>query len=684
MPIPARSAVRAAAVLRRAVTGVVPLLALATAAGAQARQDSARRDTTRVIESVMVRAGYVPRVVGSASAVSVTPDSMPIGLTAPTGGELLRRLPFLYVRQNSRGETELSVRGSESRQAAVFFDGVPLTLTWDARTDVSIIPMAGVQRIEYVRGLSSLLAGPNAIGGTVALRLWEDHDPSRAPERTTRVELQGDQFGGLRTSAVAGGALRHSAVSSVVYRVGGGFRDLPGLARPGRVTEPDRSDRLRLNTDNRAFDYFAGARYEHAQGRYVGVSVSASDGARGVAPELHIAQPRLWRNPTVQRQLASLTAGTGALRSRLGVGDMEVALGYNAGRQDIEAFGARDYREVVGTERGEDRTQSLRVTFDQELGARAVLRGAYTRAAVRYDETLGPAPSLRYAQVLSSAAAEVDLKATPMLTITAGLAHDDATTRDAGGRAALGRTSGTGWRAGATWLVPFQGLRLHASLSERSRFPALRELYAGALNRFVPNPDLRPELARTSEVGVQLVRGVWDAQVVLFAQRIDDAVVRTTLDDGRFFRVNRDRFASDGVEFTTGAVVGRTTWRGDVTYQHARISDATALAAALRRPEDIPRVFGSLLVTAPVGWGTELQGRVRALGASTCTVGTTLRMQAGAGTVDVGAARGWAVAGWWKRARATVQVENLLDQPLYDQCGLPQVGRTLRVGLGIG
>jgi len=99
--------VRAARVLHRVACRVTPLLALATAVGAQARQDSARTDTTRVIESVMVRAGYVPRVVGSASAVSVTPDSMPIGLTAPTGGELLRRLPFLYVRQNSRGETEL-------------------------------------------------------------------------------------------------------------------------------------------------------------------------------------------------------------------------------------------------------------------------------------------------------------------------------------------------------------------------------------------------------------------------------------------------------------------------------------------------------------------------------------------------------------------------------------------------
>ncbi len=664
----------------------VPLLVLATAAGAQVRPDSVRADSGHRLETVRVRAGYVPRVIGSASAVTVTPDSLALGLTAPTGGELLRRLPFLYVRQNSRGETEISVRGSESRQAAVFLDGVPLTLTWDARTDASVIPLSGAQRVEYVRGLSSLLAGPNAIGGVVSVRLWDDHDPARAPDRVSRVDVQGDQFGGVRTAAVAGGALRHSATSSIAYRVGGGFRDVPGVARPGGVSEPDRSDRLRLNTDSRALDYFAGAKYEHAQGRYVGISASVFDGSRGVAPELHIDQPRLWRNPDVSRQVISMTAGTGALHSRLGVGDMEIALGHNAGRQDINAYSARDYAEVVATERGDDRTQTLRLTFDQELGSRTVLRGSYTRADVRYLETIDTDPTLRYTQQLTSVAAEVDVRAARFLTLTAGLAQDGAETRDAGGREPLGRKDGTGWRTGATWLFPNQGIRLHGSVSERRRFPALRELYSGALNRFAPNPELRPETARTSELGVSAVRGVVDVQVVVFAQQIDDAVVRTTLPapDRRFFRVNRNRFTSHGLEMTGGTVLGRLTLRGDITYQEARIEDATVTSAAQLQPEDLPAVYGSLLAVTRLGRGAELQGRVRALGETTCTVGEELRTQAGAGTADVGVERRWTVGGLWRHLRASVHVENLFDQPLYDKCGLPQMGRTLRVGFTIG
>jgi iron complex outermembrane receptor protein len=680
------------------------LLALCLLPGAplaaQARRDSVQRDATRrdsaqrdsaqrdsagaALEAVRVRAAYRPRVTGSASASVITPDSLPLGAVAPVMGDVLRRMPFLYVRQNARGESELSVRGSESRQAAVLFDGVPLTLTWDARADVSAVPLGGVQQVEYVRGLSSLLAGPNAIGGVISTRLFADHDPTRPPERLGRLDVQADQFGGLRTSALVGGAVRHSADRSIAVRAGAGFRDLPGLARPGDVREPGGRDRLRLNTDARSVDAFAAARYEHAQGRYLAAFVSALEGARGVAPELHLDQPRLWRNPVVQRRIASVSAGTGGLRSRLGVGDVEVSAGYNAGLVDIESFATRDYAEVTGTERGDDRTLTARVTFDQQLGPRAVWRGAFTHAEVRYLETIGQAPTATYRQRLQSLASELDLLPTRFLTLTAGLSADAATTDEAGGREPLGRKDGLGWRVGATWFLPARGLRLHASASERRRFPALRELYSGALGRFVPNPALRPETAHGAEAGVTLARAAFDLQVVAFSQRIDDAVVRTTLPDRRFFRLNRDRFTSHGLEATAGTALGPVALRGDVTWQRARLTDATLRDAEWRRPEDVPEVFGSLLATGRLGGGVDGLARLRTLGETRCLTGDAVARQAGATALDLGLERTWFGAGLFGRLRGVLQLENALDRAVYDKCGLPQVGRTVRLGLTLG
>jgi iron complex outermembrane recepter protein len=662
------------------------LLATPLAVAAQVRPDSASSDSIRNLDAQRVRAAYSPRVVGSAAAVTLRTDSMPLVPAAPTLAEAMRQLPFVYVRQNSRGESEISVRGSESRQAAVFFEGVPLALSWDARADVAAVPTAGVQQVDYVRGLSSLLAGPNAIGGVVSMRLWNDHDPERKPERVTRASFQFDQFGGLRSSLTAGGALHHSSASTVQFRVGGGWRDLPGIARPHGISEPGHDDRLRLNTDARSYDAFAGLRYEHAQGRYVSLFASQMDGSRGVAPELHINGPRLWRNPNVERRIASVSAGTGAIVSRLGVGDVEFSAGVSDGAVAINSYTDRSYSSVNGRELGDDQTATLRLTFDQQLGQRLVLRGAFTDARIRYDETINAAPTARYSQRLSSLATELDFRPARFLTITAGVAHDAASTDEAGGRPPLGRKSGIGLRSGVTWALPDRGLRFHASASERKRFPALRELYSGALNRFEPNPELRPETALSAEAGVSAVRGLSDVQVVVFTQRIDDAVVRITLPSTQFQRVNRDRFGSTGVELTVGTLLGALAVRGDLTLQHARIADATIFDPTLRRPEDVPDYFGSLQLTGPLAGRLDGMGRLRVLGATRCTnpdLGS-LQTQSGAQTVDIGVERRWASSRVMRALRASLTVENVLDRALYDKCGLPQAGRTLRLGFTIG
>jgi hypothetical protein len=79
-------------------------------------------------------------------------------------------------------------------------------------------------------------------------------------------------------------------------------------------------------------------------------------------------------------------------------------------------------------------------------------------------------------------------------------------------------------------------------------------------------------------------------------------------------------------------------------------------------------------------------GRVRVLGDTKCTNPntSTLDTQRGTQTVDLGLERRWTRNSWMRRVRASVQVENVLDRALYDKCGLPQAGRTARVGFTLG
>src|SRR5687767_12731966 len=146
----------------RALRFAIPMAISFSAAAAQAPTDSARAK----LEPVTVIGARAVAVVGGASAVVVRTEQLRSS-PAPLLEEALRESPFVHVRQNSRGEMELSVRGSDSRQAAVLLQGVPISLGWDHRTDPSLVPITGAQSLVIVRGLSTLLNGPNTLGGTI-------------------------------------------------------------------------------------------------------------------------------------------------------------------------------------------------------------------------------------------------------------------------------------------------------------------------------------------------------------------------------------------------------------------------------------------------------------------------------------------------------------------------------------
>src|SRR5690606_1417473 len=126
---------------------------------------------------------------------------------------------------------------------------------------------------------------------------------------------------------------------------------------------------------------------------------------------------------------------------------------------------------------------------------------------------------------------------------------------------------------GVSTIVANGELKLHAAASQRSRFPALRELYSGALGRFEPNPDLGPERLRAFEGGITTNQGGVDLQAVIFHHRLSGAIVRAPVGDGKLRRENRDQIRSSGVELLAGWASDAIALTADLTAQHIRVHD---------------------------------------------------------------------------------------------------------------
>ncbi len=651
--------------------------------GAAAAEDAAQPDTAVVeIEGLSVMGRRPGTTRAGSSVVRSDIDSLPVPASA-TLRDVIEELPSVHVRTNSRGEAEISIRGSESRQVSVLYDGLPLTLSWDGRTDVSVIPVGAMQQVTLVPGLSSLLAGPNVLGGVIEFQ-------STLAARSARPSLQAgagvDHEGGFGASASVS-APRRVPGGLLTLRAGLGHRDAPGAPLAAGVAQPVAADELRTNTDVRATDGFLAARYDRDGGAWASLATSAFREERGIAAELGVDEPRFWRYPEVSRSLTVLSGGSGARQAPWGgATSVQASFGLDAGRTEIDAFDAVDYATLVGEEDGEQRTLTMRATASQTLGRNADLRVGVTSSQLTYDETLTPGAANRYRHRLWSVAGETIVRRPvagggPLdeLDLALGLTFDRSTNPLSGDKPGQPAFDEPGARAGLGALFAGGRVALHASVHRRARFPSLRELYSGSLARFTPSPDLRPETLLGAEAGVTWRDALGQVQLVGFTQRLDDAVVRIR-EGGRFRRVNQEGLRTRGVEVIASRRIGDLSLGGNLTAQSAELLDP---GAALERPENLPEVSGGVRAEMALPGALRAGASVRftsdqyALDPDTGELATL--EAAGLANVDLG--RDWRIgdgSGWFSTLRTTVAVSNLGDHAAYDAYGLPGPGRLVR------
>ena len=453
-------------------------------------------------------------------------------------------------------------------------------------------------------------------------------------------------------------------------------------------------DGLRLNTDARNVDGFLALRYQANGGAWASFSGSSFVAERGIGAELGAddGDARFWRYPHVARTIGVLSAGTGHHRSPFGgVGDVEASLGVDVGRSEIDAFSSADYDELDSFEDGEDRTLTLRLLADQSLGDPRDLRAAFTVSEIRHDEFL-PDGDSRYRQRLWSGGLEHvwrftgAVPGTRELSWSTGVAYDVAETRQSAGREPLDRIGLIGARVGFSAPLRDGNTVLHAGASRRGRFPSLRELYSGALDRFEPNPNLEAEKVIATEIGVTRAFERAEVQLTGFHHRVDDAVVRITLPDRKFQRVNRNELRSTGLEMLGRYSVGAVDLDGTLQLQRVRPTDTEADDTG--RPENLPAVSG--------GMGFRWRAPARLVASTSVdytgdqfaldlVTGDDAELE-GAAIWDLSVSRAWGIpSSFGDRAFTTaefrVSIDNVLDEALYDSIGLPQPGRRARFEL---
>jgi iron complex outermembrane receptor protein len=645
------------------------LLALGVAAAPALAQDVATADvdaTGDIIVSLPNARAPLP------TGTRHTLDARAIDLTAANAAdEIVRRLPSVHVPVNSRGEAVAFVRSAAERQVAVFYEGAAINVPWDNRLDLSMFPSGLAGSALVAAAPLAPRYGVNALGAV-------SFAPPRPVAPTGRAMLGS---GGIRDIQ----ASVPFVTGATEVLIGGSYaaRDGETLADDVALPFSQAGDR-RLNTDRELASVFGRVGTTIGDHR-LSLTAFHVDAEKGIAPESdRPSSARFWRYPSLQHSLVTAKAG-------LVLGEttaLDLIGWYQRFDQTIDSYTSAAYDRRDTQEVDRDRTVGARALLTQRLGAAQLVASANVLDSTHDQRdrsfVAGAAPAqlpafLHYRQRDVSLGLDLSTPLSDQLSVDLGGGYDRVEYLDTGDKPGLADVGGWTGRAGVAW-TPSDTWRLRASVGRKIRAPTMRELFGQALNRFLLNPDLQPELIISGEVGAEWRDDAMTLSLVGFAQDLDG-----TIDQRNVGRL-RQRINLPGT--TVLGVEAAAQWRpaagwslgGSGTLSRTRRKQVAGgeTDRLAEKPDVLARVFGDYAAASGFGALAELLYVGRAYSADVDGVLVALprsaslnlrvsqRVAIGSGGLDL-----------------FVRGDNVTDSEIVPQLGLPAPGRTIRLGVAI-
>jgi vitamin B12 transporter len=424
------------------------------------------------------------------------------------------------------GQSSVFIRGSASTQTLFVVDGLPMnSRSAQYNNFLGAADLAGLDRVEVLRGPQSTLYGSAAMGGVIFIDSARGYGPATGSVSTT--------FGSFDTLG-ASAALE------------GGTPDLGYSASLGRF----HTDNAHPHNGFDSWSYSARLEGTPTEALLIGATLRGQQGDSeqyvygnaDVAADNHLSTVYAQWSP--DKEFASrLTAGQHQRR-------YTYASSY--------ASEIRDRRDIVDWQN---------TWFDFE-GAEVVAGTTLERDHHSSDGTATTADN-------SAGYLSTTVHPSKNSTVNAGVRYDDFATFG----------SAWTWRTGASWL-PRTGTKLHASIGTGFCAPANEDIDGNPAWGMLPNHDLRAEKSTGWDMGIDqtLAGGGATVSVTYFNTHYRDRFVYVSDPVtwvGRMENVNRAK--ASGLE-TAVAVVFAKTVRGRLSYTYLEALDSTTGTRLPRQP----------------------------------------------------------------------------------------------------
>ena len=433
------------------------------------------------------------------------------------------------------GQSAILLRGSNAYQTLFVVDGVRINDRSALYSNfLGGADLAGIDRIEVLRGPQSTLYGSSAMGGVIAINTMQAHAPAGGSLAATA-----GSFGTRGATAAAQGTVGTFGYSASL----GSFQ-----------TDNDRPT-------NEYRQRSASARLEDlaTPALLVGATFRGQTGDYEEPGSLAYPAPgAVTADNTLTTLYAQAKAGDD-FTSRLTLAEHRRDYTYTSTGPYASVSALQNRRDILDWQNAWASTRNLEMVAGLNLE-----RSHYTVDAEKTSDDIR--------------AGYLSLTARPSSTValTAGVRHDDFTS--AGGA--------TTWRSGFAWR-PFADTKFHATYGTGFTAPGSDDRYGVAEWGQLPSPGLKPEKSRGLDAGVDqtLLSGALTLSATYYENRFRDlyqwAYVSYVTYQGRI--ANVARASTSGAEFAAAWKFSPAA-KARLAYTYLDARDDTTQARLIRRP----------------------------------------------------------------------------------------------------
>jgi len=497
-----------------------------------------------------------PRITEEILVVGEAPADLPVSTVISLGAtqieqlkpldlsEVIKYAPGAMVTVGNKDEYSLKLRGFDNKRIALLVDGVPVIDPYYGSFDLKTVAAGGIDTIQVTEGPSSVLYGPNTMGGIVNVI-------SRRPGPDPRLSLAAS-YGDRSTRGLA---LDSSYLRGKFgFAAAASYQDSNGY----KYTDPAGVEQSRANSDynrtnlNLKLYYYPNATSE------IMVNAGYYHSEYGMPPDLY-GRARYWRFPKWDRTMLN-AGGFTALGRRSSLRFRAFYVGY---------LNSLDfYRDPAMT------SLQSHSTFDNaDYGVFGLgdfylapwntlkLSVYYQGDKVRTQDDVG-GPWTEFDQGTFSGGLEDQVTLTDKWRLVAGASWDYLDKFEGENTSRVNPLVGLKFS-------PAEALDLHLSYAGKSRFPSMNSLYSPSQG----NPNLESERASTFELGAAYGKGLY-LKGAVFATKLYDMITSFRLPNGlrTYFNIGEARI--NGAEVQVQKGWSRLTATVNYTYlDHWNISD---------------------------------------------------------------------------------------------------------------